>query len=97
MRYKGVKTKIDLNGKRILKPSVVPNIPIKDTDIFLYPIFGDRLDTIAQRMYGDANLWWIIAKANEIGNGQIGLDLEKKLRIPTEIGDIIDLTEGNNS
>ena len=55
---------------------MVPNIPIKDTDVFLYPIFGDRLDTIAQRFYGDANLWWIIAKANEIGNGQIGLDLE---------------------
>tara|TARA_R100000008_G_scaffold83012_1_gene67910 strand:+ start:984 stop:1277 length:294 start_codon:yes stop_codon:yes gene_type:complete len=97
MRYNGVRTKIDLNGKRSLKPSMVPNIPIKDTDIFLYPIFGDRLDTIAQRMYGDANLWWIIAKANEIGNGQIGLDLEKKLRIPTEIADIIDLVESNNS
>ena len=97
MRYKGVKSKKDLNGNRIFSPSMVPNIPIKDTDVFLYPIFGDRLDTIAQRFYGDANLWWIIAKANEIGKGQIGLDLEKKLRIPTEIGDIIDLVENNNS
>tara|TARA_B100001564_G_C20426903_1_gene572730 strand:+ start:26 stop:319 length:294 start_codon:yes stop_codon:yes gene_type:complete len=97
MRYKGVKLKKDLDGNRVLSPSTVPNIPIKDTDVFLYPIFGDRLDTIAQRFYGDANLWWIIAKANEIGKGQIGLDLEKKLRIPTEIGDIIDLVENNNS
>ena len=97
MRYKGVKSKKDLNGNRIFSPSMVPNIPIKDTDVFLYPIFGDRLDTIAQRFYGDANLWWIIAKANEIGNGQIGLDLEKKLRIPTEISDIIDLVENSNS
>ena len=85
------------NGNRYLTPSSVPNIPIKDTDIFIYPIFGDRLDTIANRYYNDSTLWWIIAKANNIGEGKIGLDMEKKLRIPTQIGDIIDLVETNNS
>ena len=78
-------------------PSTVPNIPIKDSDVFVYPIFGDRLDTIANRFYNDPSLWWIVAKANNIGEGRIGLDMEKKLRIPTEIGDIIDLVEINNS
>ena len=96
MRYETVKIKKDLNGIRHYASSMVPNIPIKDTDIFVYPLYGDRLDTIANRHYGDSNLWWIIAKANEIGKGKIGLDPEKKLRIPTEIGDIIELVENNN-
>ena len=96
MRYRTVKIRKDLNGVRHFSPSYVPNIPIKDTDIFVYPLYGDRLDTIANRYYGDSNLWWIIAKANEIGNGKIGIDSEKKLRIPTEIGDIIELVENNN-
>ena len=96
MRYETVKIRKDLNGVRYFSTSYVPNIPIKDTDIFIYPLYGDRLDTIANRYYGDSNLWWIIAKANEIGNGKIGIDSEKKLRIPTEIGDIIELVENNS-
>ena len=39
MRYNTVKTTRDLNGNRHYKPSMVPNIPIKDTDIFIYPIY----------------------------------------------------------
>ncbi len=97
MRYNNLKIKKDINGVRHYSPSIVPNIPIKDTDIFVYPVFGDRLDTIASRYYGDAGLWWIIAKANEIGEGRIGLDMEKKLRIPIEIADVIELVEQNNS
>jgi len=96
MRYRTVKIKKDLNGIRHYTPSVVPNVPIKDTDIFVYPLYGDRLETLANRYYGDSTLWWIIAKANEIGKGKIGVDPEKKLRIPTEIGDIIELVENNN-
>ena len=97
MRYNNVKTNIDVNGVRYYSPTMVPNIPIKDSDIFIYPVFGDRLDTLANRYYDDPTLWWIIAKANEIGSGRIGLDMEKKLRIPTEISDIIELVESNNS
>jgi len=97
MRYNNLRIKKDINGIRHYPPSNVPNVPIKDSDIFVYPIFGDRLDTIASRYYGDPGLWWIIAKANEIGEGRIGLDMEKKLRIPTEISDIIELVEQNNS
>ena len=71
------------------KPRIIPNIPIKDTDIFVYPIYGDRYDTMAQRYYEDSNLWWIIVKANDISDGKIAPDPLKKLRIPTEIDDIL--------
>ena len=89
MRYKNNTIKKD-NNNRYYKPTIVPNVPIKDTDIFVYPLYGDRFDTMAQRYYNDSNLWWIIAKANEVSNGKISPDPLKKLRIPTEIEDILD-------
>ena len=80
----------DNDGKRYYRPTVVRGIPLKDTDRFIYPVDGDRFDTLAQRFYGDSNLWWIIAKANNINNGSIGLEPEKRIRIPTEIQLILD-------
>ena len=89
MRYNKAIIKKDKNNVRYYKPTIVPNIPIKDGDKFIKPTVGDRLDILAQRYYGDSNLWWVIAKANEISEGQIGLDPEKMIRIPTDIDSII--------
>ena len=81
---------------RYFKPRIIPNVPIKDSDIFVYPVYGDRFDTLAQRYYDDSNLWWIIAKANEISDGRIAPDPLVKLRIPTEIEDILQsISEAN--
>ena len=90
MRYRNNLVKKDKNGKRYYKSTIVPNIPIKDSDIFIYPLYGDRFDTLAQRYYEDPTLWWIIAKANEINNGKVSPDPELKLRIPTQIDDILE-------
>jgi len=97
MRYKTAKVKKDKNGTRYYKPTVVPNVPIKDSDIFVYPVYGDRFDIMAQRYYNDSTLWWIIAKANELSKGQISADPLKKLRIPTEIDDILESVQKSNS
>ena len=96
MRYKNNKIRKDINNIRYYKPTIVPNILIKDTDIFVFPVYGDRFDTIAQRYYDDSNLWWIIAKANEISDGRLAPDPLKRLRIPTEIDSILEsLTTSN--
>ena len=97
MRYTNSKIKKDKDGKRYYKPTIVPNIPIKDSDIFVFPIFGDRFDTMAQRYYGDSNLWWIIAKANELSSGQLAPTTEERLRIPTVIDDILEAVNLSNS
>ena len=89
MRYRREKIIKDKNGVRYYKPTIIQNIPLQDTDRFIFPFDGDRLDIIAQRYYGDSNLWWIIAKANEISDGQIGLDPEKKIRVPIDIENIL--------
>ncbi len=96
MRYSKSIVKKDRNGKRYYRPTVIPNIPIKDTDIFAFPVYGDRFDTMAYRYYGNPNLWWIIAKANEISNGKVSPDPEKKLRIPTEIQPILEAVTKSN-
>ena len=84
-RYKSAKYKIYKNGKRYFLPTIVPQIPLSDSDIFIRPVVGERFDSLAQKFYGDSSLWWIIAKANNLSNGSIVLDSEKKIRIPINI------------
>ena len=89
MRYKNAKILKDKNNVRFYRPTIVPNIPIKDSDIFVYPVYGERFDNMAQRYYGDSNLWWIIAKANNMIDGTLGLDPEKRVRVPLDIEKIL--------
>ena len=88
-RYNHTKIKIREDGKRVLKPTMYPRIPIRDSDIFIYPKFGDRLDNLAHKYYGDVSLWWIIAKANNLDAAHIGLEVDKQIRIPTDIEPIL--------
>ena len=76
-------------GRRVFRSTMYPSIPIRDSDIFIYPRFGDRLDTLAHKYYKDVSLWWIIAKANNLDAAHIGLDADKQIRIPINIGFIL--------
>ena len=89
-RYDHTVVKHRPDGKRVLKPTMYPKIPIKDSDIFIYPKFGDRLDNLAHKYYKDISLWWIIAKANNLDSAHIGLSLDEQIRIPMEIELILD-------
>ena len=89
-RYNHTKVKIRKDGKRVLKPTIYPKIPIRDSDIFIYPKFGDRLDNLAFKYYGDVSLWWIIAKANDLSSAHIGLEVDNQIRIPMETDLILD-------
>ena len=88
-RYKYTDIKLRGDGKRVFKPTIYPKIPIKDSDIFIYPKFGDRLDNLAQKYYGNVSLWWIIAKANNLDAAHIGLEVDNQIRIPTDIQPIL--------
>ncbi|OUU64334.1 MAG: hypothetical protein CBC24_07365 [Candidatus Pelagibacter sp. TMED64] len=90
MRYKSVEVVKDKDGKRYYSPIIVKEIPFRDSDLYIYPFPDDRFDTLAQRYYGDSNLWWVIAKANHLSDGKIGVDPEKKMRIPQEIDRILE-------
>jgi len=88
-RYDFTSQKLNKNGKRVFRPTMYPRIPIHDSDLFIYPKFGDRLDNLAYKYYGDVSLWWIIAKANNLDAAHIGLEVDNQIRIPTNIQPIL--------
>jgi len=88
-RYTHTSIKKNKDGKRVFKPTIYPKIPIKDSDIFIYPKFGDRLDNLAHKYYDDVSLWWIIAKANDLDAAHIGLEVDNQIRIPMDIEPIL--------
>ncbi len=88
-RYIHTKIKTNKKGNRVLKPTMYPTIPIEDSDVFIYPVYGDRLDTLAFKYYKDTSLWWIIAKANNLDNGVVGLDPTRQIRVPLDIEPIL--------
>ena len=90
-RYTYTQLKKNKDGKRVFKPTMYPKIPIRDSDVFIYPKFGDRLDILAHKYYGDVSLWWIIAKANNLDKAEIGLNVEKQIRIPMNIEVILNI------
>ena len=89
-RYRNASILRDRDGKRYYRPTIIRGIPLKDSDKFIFPLDGERFDSLAQKYYGDSNLWWIIAKANNINDGSIGLNPEKRIRIPIDIQSILD-------
>ena len=67
-RYKNIpKTKID--GKVVYKTSRYPEVPLSDSDIYVYTSQGDRFDILAQQYYNDSSLWWVISIANTSNSG----------------------------
>ena len=62
-------TKLKINNKtniKSLSTTVYEKIPESDNDIWVITQHGDRLDNLAFQFYGDQNLWWYIAKANNL-------------------------------
>ena len=69
------------NGSVKYSSNYYSTIPVSDGDIFVITQTGDRLDLLAYQFYGDSQLWWYIAKANNLkfNNLEEGLTL----RIPS--------------
>ena len=90
-RYNNTRIKRNKDLNRVYSYTLYPKIPIKNSDIFIAPTYGTRLDILANEYYKDPTLWWIIAQANGI-KGYTALytkNFKGELRIPTQIQDII--------
>ena len=81
-RYDNTSITVNRKGERVRIPTLYPEIPLSDSDQFIFPKDGDRLDNIAFKYYGDASLWCIIAKANELGKGRTILNPNFQIRVP---------------
>jgi len=82
---------------KVLSPTLYPSIPIMDTDVYVYPKEGERLESIAHKYYQDTGLWWIIARANDLGDGKMALDPLEQIRVPIDTESILQELERLNS
>ena len=96
-RYSNIPISTRWDGKKVLNTTHYPNIPNKDSDIFVISNDGDYLDTMAFKYYRDPTLWWIIALANNIGKGRMSVEGGLQIRIPTDIGSILSEFDRLNS
>lgn len=74
--------KSEKNTKR-LESYIIPQLEFSASDVYIYARRGDRLDNLAYRYYNDQSLWWVIAKANNIGKGTWSVEPGALLRIPS--------------
>lgn len=74
----------DKNNKRYTKTNIYPEVEQTSEDQYFFTVWGDRLDNIAFEFYGDPELWWIIATANNIRRDTWYLTPGTQLRIPSD-------------
>lgn len=72
------------SGQQVYRTKIYPNNELNETDDYVVTEYGDRLDNIAFDYYGNSNLWWVIAVANNIHDAPIGLEEGIILRLPKD-------------
>ena len=92
-RYKNKKVLKSEKGKRYLKTTISPNIPVQNSDIKIVARVGDRLDVLANKYYKNPSYWWIIAEANGVGKGSLFVTPGKFLRIPMNLSKIQEMQD----
>jgi hypothetical protein len=76
------------DGKRVLRTTTYPKIPISNDDIFIIASESDYLDSLAQKYYGNSTYWWIIALANNL-KATLKAPSGKQLRIPRNAQEVL--------
>jgi hypothetical protein len=79
-RYRNTEKRKTEDGKLVYRSTLYENIPVSDNDIYIITQYGDRLDLLAHQFYGDVNLWWYIARANNVFTFNVPENIQ--LRIP---------------
>ena len=78
-------------GDKYYKTVYYPEISPSETDIYVQTEFGDRLDLLANRFYGDTSLYWIISicNPNVLSFGSLFPPVGAQLRIPVNVSGIV--------
>ena len=88
------------NKKRYYRGIKYPHIPPRTSDIYAITSTGDRLDILADQIYNDVKLWWIIAIANKgiLRTDSYAVKGGLEIRIPQNINQILkNFEEINNN
>jgi len=81
-RYTDIKILRTELGKRFKRTVRYPKMEKSQRDTYIISIQGDRLDNLAYKFYEDSRLWWILARANYLGKGDMEIPIGTQLRIP---------------
>ena len=71
------------NKKNYYGTTIYKKVEEKNSDNYFISQEGDRCDNLAVRFYGNASLWWFIAKVNNLTS--MNIPAGTSLRIPTSI------------
>jgi hypothetical protein len=93
--YSTVQTEKDTK-KRYLGSLIYPKIKPTDNDFYIISESTDRLDLLANKYYGDKNLWWVIAVANNLNKASLYVGEGIQLRIPSNLSQILNDLEKIN-
>jgi hypothetical protein len=85
-RYRNADQIKDVNGKRRKQTWIIRTPPANSSDLYIQITSPDRLDILADKLYGDQSLWYIIAQANGLGKGSYRVPEATILRIPVIAG-----------
>lgn len=74
---------VDTSKKIPYYTTVIPSrIPSEDIPYYYVTQDGDRLDILAHKFYNTTTKWWILAKANNLADGTMGIPMGTRLFIP---------------
>lgn len=96
MRYQFIPINKRFDGSKVYKTVYYPVIPIDYSDIYITSKEGDYLDSLSKKYYKDESYWWVIANANNLGNGKLSVPVGKQIRIPGNLPRIIQLFKDLN-
>ncbi len=73
------------NNKNYYNTTIYEKVPERNTDRYFIAQEGDRCDNLANQFYGNSELWWFIARVNNLKTNNIPAGTS--LRIPTSLDD----------
>ena len=89
-RYNKIGISSNESGKRYFSSPKYPEIPLSERDLYFIMQDGDRLDLLANQIYGDASLWWIISTANpNLKQNSLYVPVGTQIRVPLDVTNIL--------
>lgn len=96
-RYKNSEKLKSTLGRRYYRNAIYPDVAYGEQDTYVITTVGDRYDILAQQFYGNSNLWWVIAIANNSKKDGLLVEPGIQLRIPADIQKIVEDYETLNA
>lgn len=89
-RYSKIAKSTTDTGTRYYYSPRYPEIPNQASDLYFITQEGDRLDLLANQIYKDASLWWIISCANSnLSQNSLYLPPGIQIRVPLDVTSIL--------